>query len=171
MICGGVLIGRSTLLTLVAGMTWAVERGADIISMSLGMAYFEPQFDTILSIIVERFGVLPVIAIGNENHGNLSSPGSSPYALSVGAAERRVKGYDIAPFSSGASLVFPGAPEYPLVTKPDVVAPGVQVYSCIPPTKVPGGSFEYTYMNGTSMATPHVSGIAALLMAANTKAH
>ncbi len=170
LICGGVLVGDATLLTLVAGMSWAIENGADIISMSLGLTYFEPQFDAILSAIVDLYGVLPVIAIGNENHGNLSSPGSSPRAFSVGAAERRRGRLEIASFSSGASLEFPGSADFPLVTKPDIVAPGVGVYSCIPPSKVPGGSFEYTYMDGTSMATPHVSGVAALLMAAKPDA-
>ena len=58
----------------------------------------------------------------------------------------------------------------PLVTKPDVVAPGVQVYSSIPPEQTPQGTFEYTYMDGTSMATPHVVGVAALLMAAKPTA-
>jgi subtilisin family serine protease len=56
------------------------------------------------------------------------------------------------------------------VTKPDITAPGVQIYSCIPPEKRPEGVFEYNYMDGTSMATPHVSGIAALLMAAKPDA-
>ena len=73
-------------------------------------------------------------------------------------------------FSSGASLVFPGAEPHALVTKPDVVAPGTQIYSSIPPETRPEGLREYLYMNGTSMVTPHVAGIVALLMAASPEA-
>ena len=72
-------------------------------------------------------------------------------------------------FSSGASLVFPGEESHALVTKPDVVAPGVQILSTIPPVLRPGGAYFYSYMDGTSMATPHVAGVVALLMAACPK--
>jgi subtilisin family serine protease len=57
-----------------------------------------------------------------------------------------------------------------VVTKPDVCAPGVDVYSAIPPEQRSHGVFEYNYMSGTSMATPHAAGIAALLMAAQPEA-
>ena len=171
LLVGGVLIGDTTLRTLLEGISWAIEKGADIINMSLGLSYYEPLFAEVLDILVKQYGILPVVAIGNENHGNTSSPGNAHNAFSVGAIEKLPDSQiDVAFFSSGASLVFPGDELSHLVTKPDVVAPGSQIYSCIPPTKTPHGTYEYNYMDGTSMATPHVAGIAALIMAAEPTA-
>jgi len=168
----GVLIGDATVRTLLEGLSWAVEKGADVINMSLGFDYYEPLFAEVFEILISQYGILPVVAIGNENHGNSSSPGNAYNALSVGAAEKlpRRRDLEVAAFSSGASLVFPGDQKNALVNKPDVVAPGVQIYSCIPPVKRDNGTFEYNYMDGTSMATPHVAGCVALLMAARPAA-
>jgi subtilisin family serine protease len=167
----GVLVGDCTLSTLMEGLSWAIEKGADIINMSLGLNYYEPLFAKVLDILLNQYGILPVVAIGNENHGNSSSPGNTYNAFSVGAIEKTATDdLDVTFFSSGASLVFPGQEPNGLVTKPDVVAPGAQIYSCIPPTKSADGTVEYSCMDGTSMATPHVAGVAALLMAAHPTA-
>lgn len=119
LLVAGVLIGQATLRTLIEGIAWAVENGADIISMSLGFSYYEPHFAKVFQILLDQFGVLSVVAIGNENHGNTSSPGSAYSALSVGAVEKMPGGKtSVAFFSCGASLVFPGDQLNPLVHKP-----------------------------------------------------
>jgi subtilisin family serine protease len=167
LLVAGVLMGDATLRSLMEGISWAVEQGADIINMSLGFNYYEPLFAEVLDILLHQYSVLPVVAIGNENHGNSSSPGNAYNAFSVGAVEKLESGdVDVTFFSSGASLVFPGKEGSALVTKPDVVAPGVQICSCIPPVQLSNGTFDYNFMDGTSMATPHVAGVAALLMSA-----
>ena len=170
LLVAAVLMGDATLRTLLEGMSWAIEQGADIISMSLGFTYYEPLFAQVFDMLINRYGVLPVVAIGNENHGNTSSPGNAYNALGVGALEELSDGtLNVPSFSSGASLVFPGTPNS-FVTKPDVVAPGVQVFSCVPPQRRSDGMHEYSYMDGTSMATPHVAGVAALLMSSHPDA-
>jgi serine protease AprX len=171
LLVAGVLVGDATIRTLLEGLDWAIEKGADIVNMSLGFNYYEPMFTEVFNVLLGQYGVLPVIAVGNEAQGNSSSPGNAYNALAVGALEKvgRTR-TDVAFFSSGASLVFPGQETHALVNKPDVVAPGVQVFSTIPPVLRAGGAYFYSYMDGTSMATPHVAGLAALLMSAFPKA-
>ena len=166
LLVGAVLIGNATLRTIIAGIDWAVQNDADIINMSLGFTYYEPLFDSVLQTIRDVYGILPVAAIGNERYGNSSSPGNVRTSLGVGATVKPAKETVVADFSSGASLEFPGTDDRVIVTKPDVTAPGVNIYSCVPAGQTTSGMSEYGCMNGTSMAAPHVAGVAALLMGA-----
>ena len=148
-------MGNATLLTLLEGISWAVEQGADIISMSLGFPYYEPLFAELFKSLLEQFDVLPIAAIGNENYGNSSSPGNVLNVLSVGAVEKLSGGkIDVAFFSSGASLVFPGEGVNSLVTKPDLVAPGAHIFSSIPPANRHDGVYEYAYLDGNFNGNP-----------------
>ncbi|MEO3820311.1 S8 family serine peptidase [Plantactinospora sp. B24E8] len=136
---------------IIAGMQWAVDQGADVVSMSLGQ-YVGANVDlkeAALEQLSATSDTLFVVAAGNAgpNDGILGSPGTADAALTVGA----VDGADrLAPFSSRGPRVRDGG------IKPDVTAPGVDITAALP-----GGG--YGTMSGTSMATPHVSGAAALL--------
>jgi subtilisin family serine protease len=154
-LCSAMVIeGGRVLLRIIAGMEWVISEGARVLSMSLGIRGYTP-FAVELMARLRQAGVLPVIAIGNEGPGTSRSPGNYPEALSVGAADRRGR---VADFSS--SMRFERAVE---PTAPDVVAPGVEIVSARA-----GGGREV--MDGTSMATPHVAGLAALLFSARPAA-
>jgi serine protease AprX len=171
LLVAAVLLGNATLAGVIEAISWAVENGSDIINLSLGFDYYEPLFANILEMLLINYDVLPIVSIGNSSHGSTSCPGNAAHALSVGAAEEdEHSNLNVAFFSSGASFVFPGAQRNQTVTKPDIVAPGARVFSSIPPQSRNDGRHLYAYMNGTSMAAPHVAGVAALLMAAHPNA-
>ncbi len=154
-ICSAMVIeGGRVLLRILAGMEWVIGEGARVLSMSLGIRGYTP-FAVELMVRLREAGVLPVIAIGNEGPGTSRSPGNYPEALSVGAVDRRRR---VADFSS--SMRFERAIE---PSAPDIVAPGVEIVSARA-----GGGREV--MDGTSMATPHVAGLAALLFSARPEA-
>lgn len=142
---------------IIAGMEWAATR-ADVINMSLGGSEPDDGNDP-LSLAVDGLsrstGALFVIAAGNSG-GAISSPGSAASALTVGAVDRDDK---LADFSSRGPLVTSN------VAKPELVAPGVDIVAA----RAAGTNLQdpidryYEAISGTSMASPHVAGAAALL--------
>lgn len=144
-----VIEGGDVLMRILAGMEWALEQGAQVLNMSLGIRGYTPFFVDVTRAL-RRNNCLPVIAIGNDYAGTTRSPGNYPESLSVGAMDDDDR---VPAFSSSGRFQNPPHDE------PNVVAPGVNVTSAAPGKKV-------TSKDGTSMAAPHVAGIAALLMQA-----
>jgi subtilisin family serine protease len=141
---------------ILAGMNWAIANRVPVISMSLGadVAQVSTAYETVGRRAL-RAGTLIVAAAGNNarrsmgNNGFVGMPANSPSIMAVGAIDANLR---VADFSARSNPVQGG--------KVDVAAPGVAVYSSWP---MP---VRYKSISGTSMATPHVAGIAALLIQA-----
>ncbi|MER7249690.1 S8 family serine peptidase [Kribbella sp. NPDC000426] len=143
---------------ILAGMEWAArDQHAKVISMSLGSGPSDgtdPMSQAVNTLSAET-GALFVIAAGNSGPDpySVSAPGAADAALTVGA----VDGADrLASFSSRGPRLGDSA------LKPDLTAPGVDVLAARSHYS-PEGEGSYVAMSGTSMATPHVAGAAALL--------
>lgn len=140
---------------ILQGISWAIENGCRVISMSLGAATtpgqaFSRVFERAARRALQR-GTLIVAAAGNESDRSsgviapVGHPANCPSIMAVGAVDVRRQ---IADFSSGT---------VDAIGQVDVVGPGVDVYSAWPmPTR-------YRRISGTSMATPHAAGVAALI--------
>ena len=139
---------------IVAAIEAAVADGMDVINLSLGEPEIDPERDAVARALdnAAAAGVVPVVAAGNDfdelGIGSIGSPGTSARAITVAAANTPTA---IASFSAS------GPTPLGLTAKPDVSAPGVDILS-----SVPDDGFEL--LSGTSMATPHVAGAAALLL-------
>ena len=155
------------LVQISSGLDWLIsqefrdgETGVDIVNASLG----GKGFNTYLSSAVQgglEAGIPLVAAIGNSGRdgvGNHGSPGNYSDTLGVGASDHSDT---VAEFSDWADGGPPAGPRYPV---PDLSAPGVAVNAA-----VPGGRYER--MNGTSMAAPVVTGVAARRMSENPSLH
>ncbi len=155
--------GSGRMSFVMGGIEWAVEQGAQVINLSLGSPGSSDGSDATSAACdaaVER-GAVVVVAAGNEGPGSntIGSPGSAHRVITVGAA---TDDYKIADFSSRG-------PTRDGRTKPDVVLPGVNIIAARASGTALGRPLDalYTSVNGTSMATPHAAGIAALVLEAN----
>lgn len=171
--------GRGTFAQIIGGIEWAVDpyyidintgqrvythKPAHIISMSFGARnYFGDEFlEPIKHALMAN--VIPVAAAGNGGAGTIDNPGNIWGVFAIGATDEEDQP---AYFSGGMVVNWPNPPAdwpfndtYPSTyIKPDFSAPGVHITSA-----VPGGGYES--WSGTSMATPHVSGVIALILEA-----
>ncbi len=144
--------GSGSWSNVIAGIDWCVTNGADVINLSLGGGLFTGTCDSEpVAIAVNNAvdaGVVVAVATGNDGFINaVSSPACASKVIAVGAV-----------YTDDARTPFSN--EGPQL---DVVAPGVAITSLNAPIK--GGGF--VAFSGTSMATPHVAGLAALLLDTN----
>jgi subtilisin family serine protease len=144
---------------IIQGMQWAVAEGAKVVNMSLGSSATDGTDPMSLAVdeISTASGALFVVAAGNEGaDSTVGSPGAAPSALTVGAVDRDNK---LADFSSRG----PRRGDQGL--KPEITAPGVGIVAARAAGTTMGTPVDdrYTAASGTSMATPHVAGAAALL--------
>jgi subtilisin family serine protease len=147
--------GTGSMDDVADGFQWALDEGADVISLSLGTPDEEERMLEVLQAAAAQ-GVFVVCAAGNSGHltdskgrdlNTVDYPGRwTTLCTCVGAHDEKGK---IAEFSSRGPEV-------------DLLAPGVNVPSCYPGNR-------YAYMDGTSMATPFVAGMIGLLVAYRRK--
>lgn len=155
---GKVLDNGGTFAQIIGGMEWAHENDADVINMSLGAdGFFEEMIEPVQNAVAA--GTLVVSSSGNDGPGTSGSPANVYDTTAVGATNRDRA---VTEFSSGEQVHtdtdWDESPdEWPSwYTVPNLSAPGEDVFSALP-----GGG--YGEMSGTSMASPHVAGVAALI--------
>lgn len=135
--------GSGSFSDVAAGIEWAADNGANVINLSLGGAYSQAVADAV-RYAADR-GVVVVAAAGNE-HANTAqlAPAGVPGAVTVSAVDEYT---EPAWFSNFGAEV-------------ELAAPGTNILST-----VPGNGYDWK--SGTSMATPHVAAVAALIKAAH----
>ncbi|MFF8917282.1 S8 family serine peptidase [Streptomyces sp. NPDC015032] len=154
--------GYGSESTVIDGMEWAAAGGARVVNMSLGSDAPSDGTDPMslaVNGLTKSSGALFVVAAGNngeQGSQTIGSPGAADAALTVGAVDRDDS---LAPFSSR------GPRPTDRVAKPDVTAPGVGIVAARAAGTTMGDPVDGDYIasSGTSMATPHVAGAAALL--------
>lgn len=146
--------------SVIAGMEWAIQQGAQAINLSLGNDGSCDGTDA-LSVACDAAvtsGIVVCVAAGNAGPGasTVGSPGCAKLVITVGAMDKTDA---IANFSSRG-------PTADGRIKPDICYPGVSITSCRAAGTAIGGVRNnfYTVLSGTSMATPHAVGAAALLL-------
>lgn len=149
--------GGGSDASVAEGIAWAVDNGAKVISLSLGSSTESKVMRDAVDYAIRK-GVVVVAAMGNDGINERSYPAAFPGVIAVGASDAQDA---IADFSQWGNWI-------------SVTAPGVKILSTLPTYKVDLNNYgypqRYGLMDGTSMATPAVAGLAALLKSVNPSA-
>jgi subtilisin family serine protease len=158
----GYVIGVGKDSDILTALALSQKLGAHIVNMSLGTEMVQALADdpeaTAITKLTTDYNMIVCCAAGNSgpDPATINSPGITPKALTVGALDEIETG-DVAEFSSRGALE-------DVQIKPDVIAPGKSIYSaCINLLDIQGDKKpqRYSYLSGTSQATPHVAGLVA----------
>lgn len=131
--------GSGYTSNVIAGIEWAIENDIKIINMSLGSDYKSDSLEVAIGSAAGA-GIIVIAAAGNDSSA-VDYPAAFDNTIAVSATDQAD---ELANFSSRGPQV-------------DVAAPGVSIYSTYK-------NGEYRTFNGTSMATPHVAGVIALMV-------
>lgn len=169
----------SNVSEAIKGIQWVIENkdrlGISVINMSLGdLAYRSYKDDPWAQAAGKAMeaGLIVCVAAGNDGPGemNISTPGIHPDAITVGALDDKGtidrSDDEVASFSSRGPTSVDG------VIKPDLLAPGVNIFGPLAPdAAIDDGTMahdgQYIAISGTSMATPMVAGLSACIKQAN----
>lgn len=142
--------GFGSYANIANGIIRAADRGALVINLSLGGSSFSQTLQDAVSYAWSK-GSLVVAAAGNGGNGAPLYPGANNYVLAVGSTEQSDQRSGFSSFGNWVGIA----------------APGGGIYSTLPSFSVNAGlPLDYGTLSGTSMATPHVAGLAALYAAA-----
>lgn len=136
---------------MIAGIEWGIAQKVQVLNMSFGDEN-QTKLEKEAVAKAEAAGVMVIAATGNDGVGQIYYPANYQTSYAVGAVDREGK---IAEFSNyGKGL--------------NIMAPGTDILSSVPVgSKCGNGKADYCLYEGTSMASPHVAGVAALVRATN----
>lgn len=147
--------GRGELFTIAKGIHYAIDRGVEVINMSLGSTYKGDVIEDAIDRAEEEYGIVVVSAAGSLTPENLAENPATSDGFGVAAVDAQDRKGDFSKYHVELFLSAPGANRH-MTGGPGGYDPAFSVYSTLP------GS-DYGIWEGTSFATPFVSAAAALL--------
>ncbi|MCL5962695.1 MAG: S8 family peptidase [Chloroflexi bacterium] len=161
--------GSGTTSQVAAGIKWAADNGAQVMNLSLGSPDYSGMLEDAVNYAYNK-GVVVVAAAGNAGASSVGYPAAYDNVISVGATRYDQSRAYYSNYGLALDLVAPGG-DWRVDQNGDGYADGVLQQTFCNPNWDPGGcsstmpsQFGYYFFQGTSMAAPHVSGVAALLI-------